>query len=281
MFNLYFQGARQACRYYNYHVKMQGYYIARISSGQRILTAADDPAGLAISEKMRAQIRGLNMAARNAQDAISLVQTAEGALNETHDMLQRIRELTVQAGNGTLTSLERQAITDEVDQLLKGINDIANQTEFNTIKLLDGSFQNKHFQIGANTGQSMDLSIGSNDKSTLGLDSLLAKLQTPEGASDALDIVDGAIGKVSSRRGLLGAVQNRLEYTIDNLTTSAENLTAAESRIRDADIAQMMLEYTRHSILAQVAQAMMAQMNIQAKRALDLLLDSLGYERKS
>ncbi|MBC9786259.1 flagellin [Heliobacterium chlorum] len=277
MFNLSFLGSMQACRYFNYHTEMQGYYIARISSGLRILTAADDPAGLVISEKMRAQIRGLDMAVRNAQDTISLVQTAEGALNESHSILQRIRELSVQAGNDTLTPLERQAITEEVDQLLQGIDDIAHNTQFNTIKLLDGTFTNKHFQIGANSGQSMGLTIDAADKSTLGLNDLLAKLGTSEGASEAITIVDGAIEKVSSQRIRLGATQNRLEHTINNLTTSSENLTAAESRIRDADLAKMILEYTRHSILAQVAQAMIAQMKFQTERTVQLLLDSLKH----
>ncbi len=260
-----------AYRSYQYHVKMQGLHMERIATGQRINRAADDPAGLAISERMRAQIRGLNMAARNAQDTISLIQTTEGALQGTHDILQRMRELTVQVGNGTLSSSDRQAIIEEMKQLEDEINRISRDTQFNSQNLLDGSFTDKSFQIGANQGQSMGISIGASDTGALGIKNLHEKLKTPEGASEALDLLDEAIKRVSSQRSQLGAYENRLEHTINNLMNSAENLTAAESRIRDADIAKEMMAYAKHSILAQAAQAMMVQARQQAEWVLELL----------
>lgn len=222
----------------------------KLSSGLRINRAGDDAAGLSISEKMRGQIRGLEQAARNAQDGISLIQTAEGALNETHAILQRMRELAVQAANDTNTTEDRQAIQDEANQLAKDLNRIANNTEFNTQKLLngtggpngDGSFV---FQVGANENQTITLTIGDMTAGT-GL-----SVATGDGESaDAIDIssdsatataaittIDNAIKKVSAERSKLGAYQNRLEYSINNLNTSSENLTAAESRIRDVDYA--------------------------------------------
>ncbi|NME99815.1 flagellin [Aneurinibacillus aneurinilyticus] len=260
-----------AYRSYQYHLKMQGLHMERIATGQRINRAADDPAGLAISERMRAQIRGLNMAARNAQDTISLVQTAEGALQGTHDILQRMRELTVQAGNGTLSSSDRQAIIEEMKQLEDEINRISKDTQFNSQNLLDGSFTDKAFQIGANQGQSIGISIDASDTGALGIKNLHEKLKTPEGASEALGLLDEAIKRVSSQRSQLGAYENRLEHTINNLMNSAENLAAAESRIRDADIAKEMMAYAKHSILAQAAQAMMVQARQQAEWVLELL----------
>nr|WP_276917969.1 flagellin [Aneurinibacillus aneurinilyticus] len=260
-----------AYRSYQYHLKMQGLHMERIGTGQRINRAADDPAGLAISERMRAQIRGLNMAARNAQDTISLVQTAEGALQGTHDILQRMRELTVQAGNGTLSSSDRQAIIEEMKQLEDEINRISKDTQFNSQNLLDGSFTDKSFQIGANQGQSIGISIDASDTGALGIKNLHEKLKAPEGASEALGLLDEAIKRVSSQRSQLGAYENRLEHTINNLMNSAENLAAAESRIRDADIAKEMMAYAKHSILAQAAQAMMVQARQQAEWVLELL----------
>lgn len=252
---------------YNYNMAAKS--LARLSSGYRINSAADDPAGLAISEKMRAQIRGLNMASKNAQDGISLIQTAEGSLNETHAILQRLRELAVEAANDTNTDDDRKALQKEVDQLLQEINRISNDTEFNTQKLLDGSFQDKVFHIGANAGQNIKISIDKADTMTLGIDAL--DITSQSSANDAISKLDEAIKKNSDSRSTLGALQNRLEHTINNLETTAENLTAAESRIRDVDMAKEMMEYTKYSILMQVAQAMLAQANQRAQGILQLL----------
>ncbi|KEF40310.1 flagellin/flagellar hook associated protein [Schinkia azotoformans MEV2011] len=268
--------------YYNYmkHQSLQQRAMERLSSGLRINRASDDAAGLAISEKMRAQIRGLNQAARNAQDGISLIQTAEGALGETHAILQRVRELTVQAANDTNTASEREVIQNEINQLLDGIQHISETTEFNTRPLLKNKESDRKskfsLQIGANAGQTMLIEI--ND---MGLDSLgLSKdpnsenyidVSTHEKATSALERLDGAIKKVSSERSKLGAYQNRLDHTISNLMNTAENLQAAESRIRDADIAKEIMEYTKRSILSQVALAMIAQANQQSQMILKLL----------
>jgi flagellin len=243
--------------------------LEKLSSGYRINRAGDDAAGLAISEKMRGQIRGLEMAAKNAQDGISLIQTAEGALNETHAILQRMRELAVQAANDTNTTADRQALQAEVDQLVSEINRIAQNTEFNTQKLLNGSFSSKVFHIGANAGQSITLSINSMAASNLGVNGL--SISTQSGANNAITTIDNAIKLVSDERAKLGAVQNRLEHTINNLGATQENLTAAESRIRDVDMAKEMMEFTKNNILMQAAQAMLAQANQQPQGVLQLL----------
>jgi flagellin len=228
----------------------------KLSSGLRINRAGDDAAGLAISEKMRGQIRGLEQAARNAQDGISLIQTAEGALTETHSILQRMRELAVQAANDTATDDDRKELQKELNQLIDEIDRIADNTEFNTQTLLDGNFQGKKIHIGANEGQSMTIDISSMKSDAIGTDSdsdgnvdtavstlkdanLTGSggLQTQSDADAAITIIDDAIKMVSAERSKLGAYQNRLEHTINNLGTSAENLTAAESRIRDVDYA--------------------------------------------
>ncbi len=209
--------------------------LEKLSSGYRINRAGDDAAGLAISEKMRGQIRGLEMASKNAQDGISLIQTAEGALTETHAILQRLRELAVQASNDTNVDADRKAIKDEIDQLVEEIDRIAETTEFNTQKLLSGDFSGKYLQIGANKGQTITVSINNMDANALGVDSL--QVDTVTNANNAISAIDAAISKVSSERSKLGAIQNRLEHTINNLGASAENLTAAESRIRDVDYA--------------------------------------------
>lgn len=209
--------------------------LEKLSSGLRINRAGDDAAGLAISEKMRGQIRGLDMATKNAQDGISLIQTAEGALNETHSILQRMRELAVQSANDTNTDPDRAELQKEVNQLLSEIDRIAKNTQFNTKNLLDGSFSGT-LQIGANSNQNLVVTIGTMDASTL-LGPSLVDISTQTGADAAISLVDSAIGKVSSERAKLGAVQNRLEHTINNLGTASENLSAAESRIRDVDYA--------------------------------------------
>jgi flagellin len=345
----------------------------KLSSGLRINRAGDDAAGLAISEKMRGQIRGLEMGSKNAQDGISLIQTAEGALNETHSILQRMRELAVQSSNDTNTDTDRGEIQKEIEQLTDEIDRIANTTEFNTQKLLDGSkatgvlidasaeifSQNSNsfsitstvdnatvsgsgsyflevgsetatagtfnytlteadgtettgtiassgtivvdgvtltaastvktgdtlglnisddtattegsiqMQIGANTGQLMSIDINNMSASGLKVDSI--DVTTQGGAEATITAVEAALRNVSSERSKLGAFQNRLEHTINNLGTSAENLTAAESRIRDVDMAKEMMEQTKASILAQASQAMLAQANQQPQGVLQLL----------
>jgi flagellin len=254
--------------------------LEKLSSGYRINRAGDDAAGLAISEKMRGQIRGLEMASKNAQDGISLIQTAEGALNETHAILQRMRELAVQSATDTNTDDDRAELQKEVEQLLEEIDRIADNTEFNTKKLLDGSFKDAVFQIGANAGQTVELSIGKMDTAVgvsgsgaveAGLEISGIDISTQSGASAAITTIQTAINTVSSERAKLGALQNRLEHTINNLGTAAENLTASESRIRDVDMAKEIMEFTKNSILQQAAQAMLAQANMQPQGVLQLL----------
>lgn len=337
----------------------------KLSSGLKINRAGDDAAGLAISEKMRAQIKGLDMAAKNSQDGISLIQTAEGALNETHSILQRMRELAVQSSNDTNVDVDRDELQKEVNQLANEITRIAENTEFNTQKLLDGNFSNKVFHIGGNTGQNIKLSIEEMSAHSLGVSGKVENLAvsttaadlvvlekadgtqisgtaalkdadgnihaialtgtdntatfyrlsdvrldtagtgleakpgataltvTPnatvaanadldsgkagidissqESANVAIKSINNAIETVSAERSKLGATQNRLEHTINNLNTSSENLTAAESRIRDVDMAKEMMEQTKNSILSQAAQAMLAQSNQMPQGVLQLL----------
>ncbi len=328
----------------------------KLSSGLRINRAGDDAAGLAISEKMRGQIRGLTQASRNAQDGISLIQTAEGALSETHAILQRMRELAVQAATDTNTEVDRSEIQKEVNELIDEINRIAEQTQFNELNLLDGSFSGKKFHIGANEGQAITLDINlmgsvfveatqgtdavdgvsnqtvlkdnddeivavqvdgswyavddvqsDGDPSTpalvakqgavalsvkqdgstyliendgLGVGSLRVDdpnssstggIMTNDSASAAITTIQKAIETVSAERSKLGAYQNRLEHTIRNLDTSAENLQASESRIRDIDMAKEMMEFTKNNILQQAATAMLAQANMMPQTVLQLL----------
>lgn len=230
--------------------------LEKLSSGYRINRAGDDAAGLAISEKMRGQIRGLEMAQKNAQDGISLIQTAEGALTETHAILQRMRELAVQAANDTNVTADRDAIQAEIDALVSEINRIAGNTEFNTQNLLDGTFSGKKFHIGANSGQSITVTIGTMNANALGTTALKianVKVDTVTNANAAITAIDKAIEQVSTERSKLGAIQNRLEHTINNLGATSENLTAAESRIRDVDMAKEMMEFTKNNILTQAA----------------------------
>lgn len=248
--------------------------LEKLSSGYRINRAADDAAGLAISEKMKAQTRGLRQAVRNAQDGISLIQTAEGALNEVHAILQRMRELVVQAGNGIYESDDLQMIQDEINQLVDEINEISTRTEFNTKKLLDGTVATGiSLQIGANAGQVMEISIAKMDSESLGVQGVNIVSPT-EGTDDIdapIDAIDGAIKLVSQERSKLGAYQNRLEHTINNLNTAAENLEAAGSRIRDVDMALEMANFTRHQILQAAGTAMLAQANLTPQSILKLL----------
>ena len=243
--------------------------IEKLSSGLRINRAGDDAAGLAISEKMRAQVRGLDMASKNAQDGISLIQTAEGALNETHSILQRMRELSVQGANDTNTAGDRTAIQDEFDALVNEIDRISTTTEFNTQKLLSGGITNTVFQIGANSGQTITIAISDMGANNLGVDALTIDNNT--NANAAIVAIDAALSSVSTQRSKLGAIQNRLEHTINNLGTASENLTGAESRIRDVDMAKEMMEFTKNNILTQASQAMLAQANQQPQGVLQLL----------
>lgn len=240
----------------------------KLSSGLRINRAGDDAAGLAISEKMRAQVRGLDQASRNAQDGISMIQTAEGGLQETHSILQRMRELAVQSSNDTNTNEDRKELQKELDALTTEIDRIASDTEFNTQNLLGGELE-VTFHIGANEGQSMEVSIEDMSASGIGVEDL--NIESQEGADAAITTIQEAIDAVSSQRADLGAVQNRLEHTIANLDNSSENLSAAESRIRDVDMAKEIMEMTKSNILSQASQSMLAQANQQPQAVLQLL----------
>jgi len=237
----------------------------RLSSGYRINRAADDAAGLAISEKMRAQIRGLGQDQRNIQDGVSLVQTAEGALSTVHSMLQRVRELAVQFKNGSLSTANQSAIQSEVFQLASEIERIGNSTKFNGISLLNNT-NTVTFQVGANDGEQIGIamiSLGSSVGSTY-------FALTTTGTTDIADI-DTAIDNVSSQRAALGAVQNRLQYSLDNVGIYQENLVAAESRIRDVDMAEETVNMTKNQILSQAGTAMLAQANQLPQNVLSLL----------
>ncbi len=288
---------------------MAGKAMERLSSGMRINRAADDPSGLGISERMRGQIRGLEQASRNAQDGISVIQVAEGALNETHSILQRMKELATQAANGTCSDGDRKHIQDEINQLTSEINAIGNNTEFNTIKLLNSSIEKGNgvnseikLQVGPNAGQSLGIELEDMRAKALNISGesggtvtskdgkVIAKfvktdsngscskimgcaldVSTRENATAAIKIFDDVIEKVSSFRGHLGATQNVLEHRINYLENTAENLTAAESRIRDADMAKEMMNFAKYNILLQVSQALFAQVNRQDEGIIELL----------
>jgi flagellin len=253
----------------------------KLASGYRVNRAADDAAGLAISEKMRGQIGGLAQAQRNAQDAISLVQTGEGALNEVHSMLQRIRDLKVQHANGTLETTDKEAIAQEVQQLGKEISDIQTKTEFNGIALLTSGTVT--FQVGAEAADTItltktDLSAAIGTAGTGGLDELIdigatTSVASANGAFGTVTLanIDEAIKNVSNARASFGAVQNRLEHRLNNLSTYQENLVASESRIRDVDMAQEMVNFTKLGILQQAGTSMLAQANQSPQNVLSLL----------
>lgn len=249
----------------------------KLSSGYRVNRAADDAAGLSISEKMRAQIRGLDQASSNAQDGISLIQTAEGALNEIHSVLQRMRELTVQAANDTNVTADRRAIAKEIRALTSEIDRIATQTEFNTMKLLSGRFSGKVLQVGANGSQTISLKISAMTAGKLGVSAkVIAGAISRFGATGKditklISVVNKAISKVSLQRSALGALQNRLEHTIANADNMSENLQSAESKIRDANMADEMVAYSSFSILQQAGQSMLAQANQSTQGVLSLL----------
>ena len=262
----------------------------KLSSGYRINRAGDDAAGLTISEKMRSQIRGLNKASDNAQDGVSLIQVAEGALSETHSILQRMNELATQAANDTNTTADRNAIQSEINQLTSEIDRIQSTTQFNTMNLIDGSYTAKNLQVGSLSGQAILVSIenmnatslfgGSNaavssvsDVNTENLKSYNNKLTVSsfDTAGSAMKSIQSAIALVSNQRSNLGAVQNRLEHTIANLDNISENTQSAESRIRDTDMAEEMVEYSKNNILAQAGQSMLAQANQSTQGVLSLL----------
>ena len=243
----------------------------KLSSGFRINRAADDAAGLAISEKMRRQIKGLTQASANAQDGISAVQTAEGALGEVHDMLQRMNTLAIQASNDTMTSKDRAYLNQEVQQLVSEIDRVASTTTFNEQNLLDGSFTDKSLQVGAEAGQFIKVDIAEMTASGLDLTGISVAGSDNGDAQDAIDTIKTALEKVSSQRADLGAVQNRLEHTIKNLDNVVENTTAAESQIRDTDMAKEMVAYSNNNILAQAGTSMLAQANQSNQGVLSLL----------
>ena len=243
----------------------------KLSSGYRINRAADDAAGLSISEKMRSQIRGLNKASSNAQDGISLIQTAEGALNETHSILQRMNELATQAANDTNTSIDRTAIQSEMDALVSEIDRIRSTTQFNSQNLLDGSFKDKNLQVGSLSGQNIKIDIDNMNAASLGVESTNVQVDSFTNAGTAMDNIQAAIDTVSTQRANLGALQNRLEHTVNNLDNVSENTQTAESRIRDTDMASEMVQYSSTSIIQQAGQSMLAQANSQTQGVLSLL----------
>jgi len=258
--------------------------IEKLSSGMRINRAGDDPAGLAVSEKMRSQIRGLHQASRNAADGISFIQTTEGYLQESQDIMQRIRELAVQASNGIYTAEDRMQIQVEISQLVDEVDRIASHAQFNGMNMLTGRFArdtgenivtaSMWFHIGANMDQREQVFVGTMTARGLGVkasDNTIVSLSTPENANRTIGVVDAALRKVNKQRADLGAYQNRLDHAIRGLDVGAENLQASESRIRDTDMAQEIVRYTTNQILLQSSTAMLAQANVITQSVLQLL----------
>lgn len=251
----------------------------KLSSGVQVNRAGDDAAGLAISEKMRAQVKGLDTAKRNAQNSISLIQTAEGSLFETHSILQRMRELSIQSANDTNTEGDRLKMQLEMDQLRQELDKIAKTTEFNTKTLLDGDFSKDalSFHLGANAGQNIQVSLGKIDAKTLGVagggSDKAISIEKPKAANEAIKAVDEAIEKVSEERAKYGAIQNRVEHSINNLGIASENLQAAESRIRDTDVAKEMMEFSKNKIISESGVSMLAQANTIPQEVLKLIND--------
>lgn len=246
----------------------------KLSSGYKINRAADDAAGLSISEKMRNQIRGLNKASDNAQDGISLVQTAEGALNEVHSMLQRMSELAVQASNGTNASQDRTALDNEVQQLKTEIERVGTTTQFNKMDILTGEFSSnneKTLQVGANQNQVITIAISALTSTVGSALEDTVKVGTATAAQSSITIIQNSITNLSALRSKLGALQNRLEHTVANLDNISENTQSAESRIRDTDMAEEMVQYSKNNILQQAGQSMLAQANQANQGVLSLL----------
>lgn len=256
----------------------------QLSSGNRLVNAGVDPAGLAISTKMVAQIRGLEMAVRNTQDAISMFQTADGALSTINDMVQRIRELTVQASNSTNDPSDIRKIQDEIDQLLQEIDASAGRTEFNKKKLFDGSHDESNgglwIQTGANAGQGARFYFNKIDLQALGLDGFnlfdnAGNVKTPDEISAMIGTVEKALGKVTDERSRIGAYENRLEFTINSLTNMIDNLSAANSRIADTDMAKTMMEYIKEQMRVQMSVMLLANLFLHEQKMMDILLSSL------
>ena len=254
----------------------------KLSSGMRINRAGDDASGLAVSEKMRSQIRGLNQASRNVSDAVSFIQTTEGYLQETTDILQRIRELAVQSANGIYSDEDRAQITVEVSQLVAEVDRIASSAQFNGMNMLTGRFSKEssnvmQFQVGANVDQNIRVYVGAMTSESLGLrgqqgeESNVISVASPEEANMTIATVDEALNTVSKQRADLGAYQNRMELAQKGINIAAENLTASESRIRDVDMANEMVEFSKNQILSQASVAMLAQANTQSQNVLALL----------
>ena len=264
------------------NAELQG-NISKLSSGEKINKAGDDASGLAVSEKMRAQIRGLNQANRNTQNAINFIQTTEGYLNETTDILQRIRELSVQSANGIYTDEDRMQIQVEVSQLVAEVDRIASAAQFNGLNMLTGRYaqnsvanETMRFHVGANMDQRMTAYVGTMTAQALGLRSTqgtdeIMSLATPDSANVAIGTIDSALKLVNKQRADLGAYQNRLEETSYGLGIAAENTQASESTIRDTDMASEMVEFTKNQILSQAGTAMLAQANNSAESVLALL----------
>ena len=250
--------------------------IEKLSSGLRINRAGDDASGLAVSERMRSQIRGLLQSVRNAEDGISFVQTSEGALQEVQDMLHRVRELAIQAANGVYSSTDRQQVQVEVSQLMQEIDRIGSTTQFNGMYMLRGQFANAAgatgslwFHVGANAWERVRAYISTMSAQALGLSSV--QINTVSLANQSLANIDSAVNQISQQRANLGALQNRLEHTVNSLAVGAENLQAAESRIRDTDMAREVVDFTRSQILMQSGIAMLAQANLKPQSVLQLL----------
>ena len=243
----------------------------KLSSGYAVNRAADDAAGLSISEKMRNQIRGINQAVKNSEDGVSLIQTAEGNMNEIHSILQRMGELATKAANDVNATEDRDAIADEMTQLRDEIDSISSKAAFNGTKLLTGDFKSKFLQVGANAGENMEITIKTMNTKTLKLTLADVSVSSHALAATAMSKISAAIKTVSAARSELGAKQNRLNYTINNLENYSENLTSAESQIRDTDMATEMTNYTKNNILQQAAQSMLAQANQSTQGVLSLL----------
>ena len=257
----------------------------KLSSGEKINRAGDDASGLAVSEKMRSQIRGLNRASQNAQNGISFIQTTEGYLQETTDIMQRIRELAVQSSNGIYSDEDRMQIQVEISALVSEVDRIASAAQFNGMNMLTGRFArptgenvvtgSMWFHIGSNMDQRMQVFIGTMSATALGIREMGSEekltLATPEDANRAIGTIDEALKKINKQRADLGAYQNRMEYTVKGLNIAAENLQASESRIRDTDMASQMVEFTKNSVLQQAGTAMLAQANSQSQNVLRLL----------
>jgi flagellin len=261
--------------------------IEKLSSGQRINRAGDDASGLAVSEKLRSQIRGLNQATKNIENGISFIQTTEGYLQETQDIIHRMRELAVQGANGVYTTEDRMQIQVEVSQLVDEVNRIASHAQFNGLNMLTGAFadpsaggletRQMYFQVGANLDQRERAFIGTMTAESLGLVNAagaqgdMISISTPDVANQAIGLVDQALTKVSKQRADLGAYQNRFEMAAKGVAVAAENMTAAESQIRDTDMAAQMVEYVKNQILTQAGSAMLAQANLKTQSVLQLL----------